>query len=80
MKTEKSEPLDLSVQAYPASQPPVYLRAGYSLDLERVPDALEVATFEAARRQARQVRQMSRRDRYERPTNSRTTRRRETVC
>lgn len=47
---------------------------------DRVPDALEVATREAARRQARQLQQMSRRNRYERPTNHRTTRRREDSC
>ena len=47
---------------------------------ERVPDALEIATHEAARRQARQLRQMSRRDRYERLTNHRTIRRREGSC
>ena len=46
----------------------------------RVPDALEMATHEAARRQARQLRQMSRRDRYERPTNGKTARRRDNSC
>jgi hypothetical protein len=47
---------------------------------DRVPDALEIATREAARRQARQLRQMSHRDRYERSANGRTARRRERSC
>lgn len=47
---------------------------------DRVPDALEIATREAGRRQARQLRQMSRRDRYERSANGRTARRRERFC
>jgi hypothetical protein len=50
------------------------------LDVERVPDLLEVATLEAARRQVRQVRQMSGRDRHVRPTNARAARRRESFC
>lgn len=50
------------------------------LDTERIPDLLEVAALEAARRQVRQVREMSRRDRDVRPTNARTARRREASC
>ena len=66
MMTEKPRSFERLLEDFPAEQ-----------THERVPDALEVATREAARRQARQVRWKSRRDRQERPANSRTTRRRE---
>jgi hypothetical protein len=56
------------------------LLEGHLAELDRVPDALEIATREAARRQARQLRQMSRRDRYERSANGRTARRGARSC
>jgi hypothetical protein len=73
--TEKPETYEQSAKGPAVGRPLERL-----LNTERVPDLLEVATLEAARRQVRQVREMSRRDRYLRPTNARTARRRETSC
>lgn len=83
--TDKHESFDLS------AQPPTerlfahewieYLRdAEHARDADRGPDALKVATLEAARRQVRQVREMSRRDRRVRPASARTARRRDIYC
>jgi hypothetical protein len=85
MMTEKHESFDLSAKPPPerlsAHEWLEYLRdAEHARDAERLPDALEVATFEAARRQVREVREMSRRDRYVRPANRRTARRRDISC
>ncbi len=79
--TEKHESFDLSAKPAPgrlsAYEWLEYLRdAERARDSERGPDALKVATLEAARRQSRQVREMSRRDRSVRQANARSARRR----
>ncbi len=80
--TEKHESFDLSAKPPPrrlsAYEWLEYLRdAERARDAECGPDALEVATLEAARRQVQQVREMSRRDRNIRAASARSARRRD---